>query len=156
MKPGTEWRPAWNCGEHSSPDCPSRFWGWTAVTLILSIVLGLLTGFFGHTLRQRTQLSTVAVSSLLTLLAALALPRIFTEGNQYALVCTAVSYVTMSSTERLAKVWETLPSVCFALYCVLWARRAYGDRGAARYICCPGRLGFYSSQGSQEAFQKGG
>lgn len=78
------------------------------MTLFVGIGLALLWGFLGHTLRQKTKLSVVAVSSLLTLVGALVLPRAFTDGYLYALICTAVSYVTMSSTHRLEKLGETL------------------------------------------------
>lgn len=78
------------------------------MVLFLGIVLGLLTGFLGHTLRERTNLSGVAVSAWLTLVAALLLPRVFAEGHFFAIICTAVSYVTMSSADRLEKMWETL------------------------------------------------
>jgi len=78
------------------------------VQLLTGIILGLSWGFAGHTFRQKTKLSAVAVSSLLTLAAALILPGMFVDGPLFALICTAVSYVTMSSTERLNRLWETL------------------------------------------------
>lgn len=126
------------------------------MTLILSIVLGLLTGFFGHTLRQRTQLSTVAVSSLLTLLAALALPRIFTDGNQYALVSTAVSYVTMSSTERLAKVWETLTVSLFCSVLVYYGQDVLmGIGGRLGTFAALAVLAFTVPRAHRKLFKKG-
>ncbi len=78
------------------------------MSFIVGLGLGLLWGFLGHMLRQKTKLSVVAVSSLLTLVAALVWPQVFADGYVYALICTAVSYVMMSSSHRLAKLWETL------------------------------------------------
>ena len=78
------------------------------MSLFMGIGLGLLWGFIGHVLRKKTKLSLVAVSSWLTLVAALVFPRVFLNGYLYALICTAVSYVTMSSAHRLEKLWETL------------------------------------------------
>ncbi len=78
------------------------------MSLFIGMSLGLLWGLLGHTLRQKTKLSLVAGSSWLTLFAALVLPRVFADGYVYALICTAVSYVTMSSVDRLEKLWETL------------------------------------------------
>ncbi|NMB21028.1 MAG: hypothetical protein GX979_09170 [Firmicutes bacterium] len=86
------------------------------MSVLLAMSLGLLWGFAGYTLRKRTKLSVVAVSSWLTLVAALVLPRFFHEGYLFALICTAVSYVVMSSSNRLEKLWETLV-VC--LICTL-------------------------------------
>lgn len=78
------------------------------MSIFLALGLGLIWGFTGHILRQKTKLSVVAVSAWLTLVAALVLPRLFYDGYILALICTAVSYVTMSSSQRLEKLWETL------------------------------------------------
>jgi len=78
------------------------------MSFVIGVSLGLLWGFLGHTLRQKSSLSVVAVSASLTLAAALLWPRVFSDGYLYATICTAVSYVSMSSTDRLGKLWETL------------------------------------------------
>lgn len=78
------------------------------MTLFIGLIFGLLWGALGYLLRQRTKLSVVEVSAWLTLLAGLVLPRLFSEGTLFALICTAVSYVVMSSSERISNLWGTL------------------------------------------------
>lgn len=92
------------------------------MSVFLGVGLGLLWGFAGRTLRQKTKLSMVAVSASLTLIAALALPRLFHDGYLYALICTAVSYVTMSSAQRLERLWETLTVSCICALVVYFGQ----------------------------------
>lgn len=105
--------------------------------LLTGISLALLWGLVGSVLRHKTKLSSVAVSALLTLLAALVLPRLFANGHLFALICTAVSYVTMSSTERLAKVWETLTVSVFCALAVYFGQNLLVGIG--------GRLGTFAA-----------
>nr|NLJ01955.1 hypothetical protein [Bacillota bacterium] len=105
--------------------------------LLTGISLALLWGLVGSVLRHKTKLSSVAVSALLTLLAALVLPRLFVNGHLFALICTAVSYVTMSSTERLAKVWETLTVSVFCALAVYFGQNLLVGIG--------GRLGTFAA-----------
>ncbi|MDI9484584.1 MAG: hypothetical protein QM372_03820 [Bacillota bacterium] len=105
--------------------------------LLTGISLALLWGLMGSVLRHKTKLSSVAVSALLTLLAALVLPRLFVNGHLFALICTAVSYVTMSSTERLAKVWETLTVSVFCALAVYFGQNLLVGIG--------GRLGTFAA-----------
>lgn len=105
--------------------------------LLTGISLALLWGLMGSVLRHKTKLSSVAVSVLLTLLAALVLPRLFVNGHLFALICTAVSYVTMSSTERLAKVWETLTVSVFCALAVYFGQNLLVGIG--------GRLGTFAA-----------
>ncbi|NMB00598.1 MAG: hypothetical protein GX971_03620 [Firmicutes bacterium] len=77
-------------------------------TLLLSIIFALLCGTAGFWLRQNTKLSVVEVSALLALVAGLVLPRLFTEGALFALVCTAVSYATMCNSKRVCNYLEML------------------------------------------------
>lgn len=78
------------------------------MSLVLGLGLGLLWGAGGYLLRQRTQLSVVQVSALLALAAGLVLPRVFRDGYLFSLICTAVSYLVMSSRERLDSLGITL------------------------------------------------
>ena len=105
--------------------------------LLTGISLALLWGLVGSVLRHKTKLSSVAISALLTLLAALVLPRLFVNGHLFALICTAVSYVTMSSTERLAKVWETLTVSVFCALAVYFGQNLLVRIG--------GRLGTFAA-----------
>lgn len=105
--------------------------------LLTGISLALLWGLMGSVLRHKTKLSSVAVSALLTLLAALVLPKLFVNGHLFALICTAVSYVTMSSTERLAKVWETLTVSVFCALAVYFGQNLLVGIG--------GRLGTFAA-----------
>jgi hypothetical protein len=105
--------------------------------LLTGISLALLWGLMGSVLRHKTKLSSVAISALLTLLAALVLPRLFVNGHLFALICTAVSYVTMSSTERLAKVWETLTVSVFCALAVYFGQNLLVGIG--------GRLGTFAA-----------
>jgi hypothetical protein len=105
--------------------------------LLTGISLALLWGLVGSVLRHKTKLSSVAISALLTLLAALVLPRLFVNGHLFALICTAVSYVTMSSTERLAKVWETLTVSVFCALAVYFGQNLLVGIG--------GRLGTFAA-----------
>lgn len=107
------------------------------MSLFAGISLSLLWGFFGHMLRQKTKLSLVGVSSLLTLIAALVLPRVFVDGHLYALICTAVSYVTMSSTHRLGRLWETLTVSGICTLVVFFGRDVLAGVG--------GRLGVFAA-----------
>ncbi len=107
------------------------------MSLFLGISLGLLWGFLGHTLRQKTKLSLVAVSAWLTLLAAIVLPRVFKGGYLYALIGTAVSYVTMSSSHRLEKLWETLTVSCICALLVFFGQNVLVGIG--------GRLGTFAA-----------
>lgn len=77
-------------------------------TIILSILLAILCGVAGLWLRKNTSLTVVELSALLALVAGLVLPRIFSEGAFFALVCTAVSYTAMSSSERVMGYGEML------------------------------------------------
>lgn len=78
------------------------------MSMLLGVMFGLLTGFAGHRLRQKTQLSVVEVSAWLTLVAGIILPRVFSDGWVFASICTAVSYVVMSSYKRINNLPETL------------------------------------------------
>lgn len=83
-------------------------------TLLLSLVISLLCGGAGFWLRQKTKLTVVEVSALLTLTAGLVLPRLFSEGNLFAITCTAVSYATMCNEKRAGRYLDILPisAVC--------------------------------------------
>lgn len=78
------------------------------MVLIVGLILGQLWGATGYWLQKRTKLSSVELSAWLTLAAGLLLPRIFSEGYLYATMCTAISYALMSSSERIAILWEYL------------------------------------------------
>ena len=107
------------------------------MSLPLGLTFGLLWGLLGYTLRQKTKLSAVAVSAWLTLVAALVLPRVFTEGYLYAVICTAVSYVTMSSTDRLGQLWETLTVSAICALLVFFGQNVLAGIG--------GRLGTFAA-----------
>lgn len=78
------------------------------LTLLLGIVIALVCGAAGFWLRQHTKLSVVEVSALLALVAGLILPRIFTAGGLFALICTAVSYAAMCSNKRIKSYLDML------------------------------------------------
>lgn len=78
------------------------------MALVLGVGLGLLWGGGGYLLRQKTKLSVVQVSALLALAAGLILPRLFQDGYLFSLICTAVSYLVMSSRDRLGSLGVTL------------------------------------------------
>ncbi|MDI9414175.1 MAG: hypothetical protein QM401_11500 [Bacillota bacterium] len=77
-------------------------------TLILGIVIAMICGAAGFWLRVNTKLTVVEVSALLALVAGLILPRIFSEGNLFAAICTAVSYATMCSKDRINSYIEMI------------------------------------------------
>jgi ABC-type Co2+ transport system permease subunit len=64
--------------------------------------MGILVGLVGFWLRQNTKLSIVEISAWLTLGAGLILPRLGSDGFLLGLICTSVSYVVMSSRERIS------------------------------------------------------
>lgn len=70
-------------------------------TLFLAIIIGMTCGAMGFWLRQHTKLTVVEVSALLAVAAGLILPPLFQEGNLFAAICTAVSYIAMSSSQRI-------------------------------------------------------
>ena len=86
------------------------------VTLLLGIVIALICGAAGFWLRQQTKLTVVEVSALLALVAGLILPRLFTDGGLFALICTTVSYATMCSGKRIANYMDMLVT---SLICAL-------------------------------------
>lgn len=75
---------------------------------LITIGLAAICGASGFWLRQHTELTVVEVSALLAITAGLILPRIFEQGAFLAAVCTAVSYVAMSSAQRIGSYPEMI------------------------------------------------
>ncbi|NMA61662.1 MAG: hypothetical protein GX956_07260 [Firmicutes bacterium] len=86
------------------------------ITLFVALLVGTATGLVGFWLRQNTKLSSVEVSAWLTLVAGLTLPLLSSEGFLLALICTSVSYVVMSSKQRISSFKEM---IVVSVICVL-------------------------------------
>lgn len=92
-------------------------------TLSLAILIGMICGACGFWLRQHTKLTVVEVSALLALTAGLILPRVFEEGALFATICTAISYATMCSPQRISSYGQM---VVISAICVLLNYYAQG------------------------------
>ena len=120
------------------------------MVLLLGVVLGLFWGLAGYVLRTRTKLSVVEVSAWLAV-AGLVLPRVSSDGRSFALACTAVSYVIMSSKERINKLWETLvvSGIC-ALVVLLGKSVLVGIGGRLGTFAAISVLFFFDDQDTSE------
>lgn len=103
------------------------------LTLLLGILIAVLCGLAGFWLRLNTKLTVVEVSAMLALVAGLILPRLFSDGSLYALICTTVSYAAMCSKERVG----VLPDVL--MVSILCALVVYFGQGIL--VGVGGRLG---------------
>lgn len=86
------------------------------ITLFVALLVGIGTGLVGFWLGENTKLSIVEVSAWLTLVAGLTLPLLSSEGLLLALICTSVSYVVMSSKQRISSFKEM---IVVSVICVL-------------------------------------
>lgn len=101
------------------------------ITLFVALLVGIGTGLVGFWLGENTKLSIVEVSAWLTLVAGLTLPLLSSEGLLLALICTSVSYVVMSSKQRISSFKEMIVVSVICVLVVYYGQNLLVGVGAA-------------------------